>query len=202
MNIATNCIALAILITVYIMFRKKTMNKEVKYSRILKKFEKGTRHLMLNTTVQEEEDDENENKKLLEEEKEPSVIADFEKQEEVEDNGSMISHYMEDEDGTIRRIMIKKADAPGIVNDFEKSGTFKNGILGNMHKSDGYGMNSDGTVEGKPYPNNILKSQSYIDQDDDVLCEDPPEFIDSEEQDIIGRSIEGDKLNLKSLKQE
>jgi hypothetical protein len=76
----------------------------------------------------------------------------------VDDKGSMISHYVEDEDGTIRRIMIKKADAPGIINDFEKSGTFKNGILGNMHMSDCYGMNSDGTVTGKLYPNNILRS--------------------------------------------
>lgn len=112
---------------------------------------------MLNTTVQDEEDDENEKNKLLEDKEEPSVIADFEK-EEVDDKGSMISHYVEDEDGTIRRIMIKKADAPGIINDFEKSGTFKNGILGNMHMSDFHGMNSDGTVKGKLYPNNILRS--------------------------------------------
>lgn len=87
--------------------------------------------------------------------------------------------------------MIKKARAKELKQqiDFEKSGTWKNGIMGHMNSGDLDNMVSEGTLDGR-VKGGIKKSAGMLDEDDQRI-EDAPEFIDSEGYaDMIGRSID------------
>ena len=111
--------------------------------------------------------------------------------EETGETDSEISHYIEGEDGRIERVMIKKARAKELKQqiDFEKSGTWKNGIMGHMNSGDLDNMVSEGTIDGR-IKGGIKKSAGMLDEDDQRI-EDAPEFIDSEGYaDMIGRSID------------
>lgn len=128
---------------------------------------------------------------VAEEDEDEDVIVE---KEETGETDSEISHYIEGEDGRIERVMVKKAKAKELKQqiDFEKSGTWKNGIMGHI---DGNGSNmvSEGTVDGR-VKGKIKKSAGMLDGDDQ-LCEDPPEFVDSDGYaDMIGKSIDNHYL--------
>jgi len=70
--------------------------------------------------------------------------------------------------------------------------------MGNMMSGDGSNMVSEGTINGR-VNGGIRKSHGLLDEDGQ-LCEDPPEFLDSEGYaDMIGKSIDHHYLQQKSL---
>lgn len=92
----------------FFFFRKlrNQMQTKIKYSELIKKFEEGNEHLELNAQ-KDIFDEENEDRRLLlESEEADSALNDS----RISVPASEVSHYEEDENGKVKRIMIKKTE--------------------------------------------------------------------------------------------
>lgn len=114
--------------------------------------------------LHEEMEDERYLLNAVPEEEDEDVIVE---KEETGETDSEISHYIEGEDGRIERVMIKKAKAKELKQqiDFEKSGTWKNGIMGHMQSGDGSNLVSEGTLDGR-MKGAFKRSQGMLDGDE------------------------------------
>lgn len=85
---------------------KNMMKAKTKFSELIKKFEQGNEHLELNAQ-KDIFDEENEDRRLLlESEEADSALNDS----RISVAASEVSHYEEDENGKVKRIMIKKSE--------------------------------------------------------------------------------------------
>lgn len=199
----------------------KCMSIEVKYSMIIKKFESGSSHLELNQKTGDDlktkgfrspfDEDAFEQQGLLKADNSAIEMVPMNKVSEKdteESQPSEVSHYIEDDDGHVTRIMIKNLKK-GIKDEFFESRTkdFKltpksKLMQDHMQLLDDM-MNSEDTLDGKKMAHKIDK-YGMLKQE---MCEDPPEFISENgdfNPDILNRSIvDGSvdmKLNLSDLK--
>ena len=82
------------------------MKQKTKFSELIKKFDEGNEHLELNAQ-KDIFDEENEDRRLLlESEEADSALNDS----RISVAASEVSHYEEDENGKVKRIMIKKSE--------------------------------------------------------------------------------------------
>ena len=107
---------LAFLLSLFFVVRRlrKSMIIEIKYSQVLKKFETGAKHLELNTKIDPKEEKEIKRRMLEADganEERMKLLMEESKEDDdevVRDDQSMVSHYVEDEEGRITRIMVQK----------------------------------------------------------------------------------------------
>jgi len=113
------------------------MVKRIKYSELIKKFGGNATHMELGTK-KEIFDEENEDRRLLLESDEADSALNESKNIEIEAAASEYSHYEEDEDGKVRRIMVKKprvVESPNVKHIKEMEVVFQSETKGQNLRS-------------------------------------------------------------------